>query len=267
MKFEEKLQKLRKGIGLSQESLGESLGVSRQAISKWESGGAFPEMEKLIAISEIFGVTLDYLVKDVELAQEINEGPILQVEHINCTYNSRISYEYRSKKKLFGIPLVHISIGYEKKQARGVVAIGNTAIGVVSVGLVSIGVVSFGLVSAGLIGVAVLSVGLLLSVGVIAVGAVAIGAIAVGIFSIGALSVGVISVGAFATGTQLAIGDFASGHIAIGRVVDGIKTIQVDSTKDILLQVKSTEVKSLLNNEFPSMWQWIVNFISGFFAK
>ena len=60
----EKLYKLRKNSGLSQEQLAEQLNVSRQAISKWEQGTAVPESEKLISISNYFGVTVDYLLKD-----------------------------------------------------------------------------------------------------------------------------------------------------------------------------------------------------------
>ena len=62
----EKLYQLRKKSGLSQEQLAEQMNVSRQAISKWESGSAFPESEKLIIISNFFGVTVDYLLKDDE---------------------------------------------------------------------------------------------------------------------------------------------------------------------------------------------------------
>lgn len=52
----------RKKLGLSQEALGEKMGVSRQAISKWESDGAVPEIDKLIAMSKLFGVTLGWLL-------------------------------------------------------------------------------------------------------------------------------------------------------------------------------------------------------------
>lgn len=62
--FSEKLYILRKKRGLSQEQLAEQLKVSRQAISKWESGLSLPESEKFIAISEYLDVTLDYLMKD-----------------------------------------------------------------------------------------------------------------------------------------------------------------------------------------------------------
>ena len=51
MKFDAKLQKLRREKGMSQEALAEMLDVSRQAISKWESGQSYPEMEKLIILT------------------------------------------------------------------------------------------------------------------------------------------------------------------------------------------------------------------------
>lgn len=60
----EKIYALRRKSGLSQEQLAEIIGVSRQAISKWEGGSSVPESEKLIAISEYFNVTLDYLLKE-----------------------------------------------------------------------------------------------------------------------------------------------------------------------------------------------------------
>jgi transcriptional regulator with XRE-family HTH domain len=63
MSFGKNLQRLRKEKGMSQESLAEILEVSRQAISKWESGAAYPEIEKLIALSDLFGVSIDYLIK------------------------------------------------------------------------------------------------------------------------------------------------------------------------------------------------------------
>lgn len=68
MAFSEKLYALRKKSGLSQEQLAERLNVSRQAISKWESGQSVPESEKLLAVSGYFGVSLDYLMKEDEEA-------------------------------------------------------------------------------------------------------------------------------------------------------------------------------------------------------
>ena len=64
MKFNEKLQKLRKDAQLSQEELAEKLEVSRQAVSKWESGTTYPEMDKLISLTKIFNCTLDDLTND-----------------------------------------------------------------------------------------------------------------------------------------------------------------------------------------------------------
>ena len=64
MKLAEKLFELRKEKGWSQEKLAEQINVSRQSISKWESGQVFPEIEKIIELSKIFQVTTDYLLLD-----------------------------------------------------------------------------------------------------------------------------------------------------------------------------------------------------------
>ena len=63
MGFNENLQNLRKIKNISQEQLAEKLEVSRQAVSKWESGNGYPETEKLIAICEIFNCSIDNLLK------------------------------------------------------------------------------------------------------------------------------------------------------------------------------------------------------------
>ena len=64
MTFGEKIQKLRKEAGLSQEELSYQLGVSRQAISKWERDNGYPETEKIVRMSKIFNVTLEYLLNE-----------------------------------------------------------------------------------------------------------------------------------------------------------------------------------------------------------
>ena len=69
MIFADKLIRLRKKNGWSQEELAEKLNVSRQAVSKWEGAQTVPELEKLLQMSALFGVTTDYLLKD-ELEQE-----------------------------------------------------------------------------------------------------------------------------------------------------------------------------------------------------
>lgn len=63
MTFGEKLYELRKKHGLSQEQLAEVLNVSRQSISKWEGNVNYPDSDKLIALSDYFHVSLDYLMK------------------------------------------------------------------------------------------------------------------------------------------------------------------------------------------------------------
>lgn len=75
MALSEKLYTLRKKSGLSQEQLAEQLNVSRQAISKWESGASSPESDKLIAISNYFDVSLDYLMKaDNEQSKDASQA-------------------------------------------------------------------------------------------------------------------------------------------------------------------------------------------------
>ena len=66
----EKISRLRKENNYTQEQLAERMGVSRQSVSKWESNIAYPETEKLIQLSEIFGCTLDYLLKEDSLEQQ-----------------------------------------------------------------------------------------------------------------------------------------------------------------------------------------------------
>ena len=64
MTFGEKIQKLRKEAGLSQEELSYQLEVSRQAISKWERDNGYPETEKIVRMSKLFNVSLDYLLNE-----------------------------------------------------------------------------------------------------------------------------------------------------------------------------------------------------------
>ena len=62
MKLSEKIRTLRKNAGLSQEQLGEKINVSRQAITKWESGDGLPDIYNLVALSNLFSITLDELM-------------------------------------------------------------------------------------------------------------------------------------------------------------------------------------------------------------
>ena len=60
----EKILSLRKQNGWSQEELAMQLGVSRQSVSKWESGTSIPDLERIIRLSQVFEVSTDYLLKD-----------------------------------------------------------------------------------------------------------------------------------------------------------------------------------------------------------
>lgn len=75
-----KIQTLRKQKGMSQEQLAETLGVSRQAVSKWEAEQSIPDIDKIIAVCDYFGVTTDYILRDAELSQP---EPVMQ-----HTYNT-----------------------------------------------------------------------------------------------------------------------------------------------------------------------------------
>ena len=69
----DKIINLRKKNGWSQEELAHKLGVSRQSISKYEGAQAVPDLDKILKLSQIFGVTTDYLIKD-EMEEEIYTG-------------------------------------------------------------------------------------------------------------------------------------------------------------------------------------------------
>ena len=70
MKLNDKIYYCRKKSGLSQEELAERLGVSRQSVSKWETGAALPEIDKLTTLAAVFGVTTDWLLSDAEPEEE-----------------------------------------------------------------------------------------------------------------------------------------------------------------------------------------------------
>ncbi len=73
MNISDRIQNLRKMKGISQEQLADVLGVSRQAVSKWESEQSTPDIEKIITMSDYFEVTTDYLLKGIEPVKESNK--------------------------------------------------------------------------------------------------------------------------------------------------------------------------------------------------
>ena len=76
MKLSDKIMYLRKKNGWSQENLAERLNVSRQSVSKWESGASVPDLDKILLLSQIFEVSTDLLLKD-ELEIHIDDGPAM----------------------------------------------------------------------------------------------------------------------------------------------------------------------------------------------
>ena len=227
MTLGEKIYRIRIEKGLSQEAFGEMLNVSRQSVSKWETDQSLPELDKIVAISEMYGVSTDYLLKESEeqMTKVVNasgspeicrdfetSGQAQQV----IIQRQTLEYEYMSQKSWRGLPLVHIHIGIKPVRAKGVIAIGNIAQGIIAIGIIGMGVITL----------AVAGVGLLLAIGSIVVGGIALGSLAAGIiamgalctgvFTMGAVAVGQFSYGALAIGSQIAIGDVARGSIALG---------------------------------------------------
>ncbi len=76
MEFNEKLQELRKQKGITQEELAQSIFVSRTAVSKWESGRGYPNIESLKALAKFFGVTVDELLSGDELLTVAEEESV-----------------------------------------------------------------------------------------------------------------------------------------------------------------------------------------------
>lgn len=234
MDFRDRLFDLRRQAGLSQEELANLLGLTRQAVQKWEAGTSRPDMDNLSALASYFHVSLDYLVTGREDA-----GSPPPPEHtpavpphstttvIHHYYHEGWRYEYKSRRTLFGLPLVHINIGRRDHWARGIVAIGNIATGFVALGGVAAGLLSLGGVS----------FGLLLALGAVTLGAVSIGGVALGILAWGGIALGWLAVGGCAVGvyaaggvvaaSQVAVGGVAAAPLAIGQVADGARTILV----------------------------------------
>lgn len=105
--FQDNLKKIRKDNNLSQEQLAEDLGVSRQAISKWESGVAYPEMDKIISLCDKFDINIDDLlhsdIREVK-GEEITKKNIKRhidsfLNFITDTINLIINMDFRSKMK------------------------------------------------------------------------------------------------------------------------------------------------------------------------
>lgn len=238
MTLGEKLAKLRKENNYTQEQLAQLLGVSRQAVSRWESDLAYPETEKLLRLGDLYHCSMDYLLKDEpEKPQSVQRGIRFQ----------NLYFEKKSKRMLGNLPLWHINIGWGRT-AKGVFAVGLAAKGIVSVGAFALGAVSLGALSVGVLSIGALALGLL-AAGSISVGLVAVGAISVGLLALGALAVGQFAVGALAIGDYAAYGDVAHGAIAIGMS---------EATGSLYqsLSVDKDAVMALLEQTVPGWLRW-----------
>ena len=254
MTFSEKLMQLRRQKGWSQEELGEKLDVTRQTVSKWELGSTTPEMEKQIAMSELFGISIDELVKD----SETESAP---TEKISETKPRMVRLgEWKSSRTWRGMPIVHINA---RGKAKGVIAIGLAAKGIVSIGLASVGVVSVGIASVGVLAIAGLAAAGIAATGALAAGLFACGGCAAGLFALGGVAVGWDVFGGVAAG-KYAFGGLAMGDIAVGGSASGIIAIGKESSGEIAfnLPVTAEEVKSAITERLPDTPKFIVDTFS-----
>lgn len=233
MNFETRLYELRKKAGLSQEELANLVGVSRQAVQKWEAGSSRPDLDNLTALAGYFNVTLDWLITG-RAAEPPQAGPVV-VEHHYHYEGWR--YEYKSERTLWGLPLVHINLSQRGLTwARGILAIGNVATGVVAIGCFAAGIFSLGAICLGLLVLAGMAVGIV-SMGGISIGLIALGGCALGYLAVGGSAVGVYAGGGAAIASKVAVGASASGELlAVGREAVGAVTLGLEASRDAVAQ-------------------------------
>ena len=152
MKISEKIILCRKKAGLSQEELAEKLSVSRQAVSKWETGESMPEITKLGAIAKVFGVTADYLIDD---EQEIFESPACEKKaFIDKEASDRLSSFFHKYAWLSGFVLIAVGVLRTIRFLPGLSSfIGAAGVlgGAVYMNIISFAVVNIALTVAGII--------------------------------------------------------------------------------------------------------------------
>ena len=110
MEFNNKLYKLRKQKGFSQEELANRLNVSRQTISKWEVGESTPDMENLVAISELFEISLDELVLDKVPEEADTSSQVVKSEFYSDIKENVLTDDNRKKAKK-GLKIAAIVLG------------------------------------------------------------------------------------------------------------------------------------------------------------
>ena len=104
MTLGERISQRRKLLGLSQEALGEKVNVSRQAIYKWESDQAIPELDKLITLTKVFSVSIGWLVCEEEPEQREEKGTQPEQERVGITREELEAYLDRLKDITAGQP-------------------------------------------------------------------------------------------------------------------------------------------------------------------
>lgn len=249
MNFQDRLYRLRKERGISQEELANAVGVSRQAVQKWESGASAPDVGNLVALSDFFGTTLDYLLKGLEPAPA--EPPADGAGQ----FYPPLRFEYKSRRTLFGLPLVHVNVGrFCMPRARGILAVGNVATGVFSLGFASAGLFSLGGASLGLFSLGGLALGLL-AVGGLSLGGIALGGLAVGWLAAGGCAIGVYAMGGAAVAGRIAAGGAASGFLAIGDAVKGTVTFPVHGAPPADVDA----LRATIGQYYPHLPRWLAN--------
>ena len=104
IKLADRLVELRKEHKLSQEALAEKLGLSRQSISKWERAEASPDTDNLIALAEVYGITLDQLLGNEETTDTTTKASTETVEEKNELSENQL----KGKKRLLKAPLLFL---------------------------------------------------------------------------------------------------------------------------------------------------------------
>lgn len=260
MSIGEKIAKLRKDNDHTQEQLADLLGVSRQAVSKWESDIAYPETDNLIKLGELYNCSMDYLLKDdVEQKSAAENAPTVEnngTTSAPARFDIRNFYFERKSSRMVGsLPLWHINIGVGRT-AKGIFAVGIKAKGIVSLGVLSMGVLSMGVLSLGVFALGALALGLI-AAGSVSVGFIAMGAICLGVIALGAIAVGEFSVGALAVGKYFAMGDHAQAIVAIGKT----KVVGEAYSAVAITKANYAEVVSALKANTPEIFHWLIELI------
>ena len=111
MEFNNKLYELRKQKGFSQEELANRLNVSRQTVSKWEVGESTPDMEKLVAMSDLFEISLDELVLDKKEEKKTETSEQVVKSEFYSDLKEHVLTEDNKKKTKKGLKVVGIALG------------------------------------------------------------------------------------------------------------------------------------------------------------